>query len=125
MSFFDDDPFESIFEEFFSPGRRVNRKGQFIRSEEDERVSDFIESGNEIYLVFELPGYNEEDIMIMANKGELEIKVQKKSEEVQSYLSQKLKQGLVMKRTLPKFVDTKKFSHTMKNGILEIKFKKK
>ena len=125
MSFFDDDPFESIFEEFFSPGRRVNRKGQFIRSEEDERVSDFIESGNEIYLVFELPGYNEEDIMIMANKGELEIKVQKKSEEVQSYLSQKLKQGLVMKRTLPKFVDTKKFSHTMKNGILEIKFKRK
>ena len=125
MSFFDDDPFESIFEEFFSPGRRVNRKGQFIRSEEDERVSDFIESGNEIYLVFELPGYNEEYIMIMANKGELEIKVQKKSEEVQSYLSQKLKQGLVMKRTLPKFVDTKKFSHTMKNGILEIKFKKK
>ena len=130
MTFFDDnDPFENIVREFF--GGRTSRIGgdnyeEIIESEKEERVIDFIQDENYIYLIFELPGYNEKDISISIKGKELEIIAKKrKMGEVQNYLIQKLNDGLFIKKNLPNFIKTKNFKHTVKNGVLEIVFVKK
>lgn len=127
MGLFDDnDPFESIFEEFFGGSRGGRkRREQFIRGEDEDRTVDFIETIKDIYLLFEVKGYNEKEIFIAVNGGQLEINARKSSkEDVQSYLHQKLKQGLTIKKKLPEFVDAKKMRYTVRNGILEIAFEK-
>ncbi len=83
MGFFEDnDQFESIVKEFFE-GRtsRIGRDNyeEIIESEKEERVIDFIQDENYIYLIFELPGYNEKDISISIKGGELEIITKKRS----------------------------------------------
>lgn len=125
MSFFDDndDPFDSIVREFFrgSPIRR--RREQFIRGESEDRTIDFLEDENHVYLVFELPGFNEKDVSVIVKGKDLEITAQKSNgESMQDYLHQKLRQGLHIKKQLPKFVSSKNFKHNMRNGILEITF---
>lgn len=127
MSFFDnnEDPFDSIVREFFggSPIRR--RNNQFIENEEEDRTVDFIEDESQVYLIFELPGFSEKDISINIKGKELEISAEKnKREDTQEYLNQKLSQGLNIKKKLPSFIKAKNFKHTMKNGVLEIIFKK-
>ena len=129
MGFFDDnDPFENVLKEFFE-GRtsRINRENyeEIIESEREERVIDFIQDENYVYLIFELPGYNEKDISISIKGRELEIIAKKRGDDVQNYLIQKLHEGLFIKKTLPNFIKTKKFRHTIKNGVLEIVFIKK
>lgn len=129
MSFFDDndDPFDSIVREFFggSPMRRGGRREQFIRGEDEDRTIDFIEDDDYVYLIFELLGFNEKDVSVIIKGKELEITAQKSNEEnMQEYFNQKLRQGLVLKKQLPNFVSLKNFSHTMRNGILEIIFTK-
>ena len=42
MNFFNDDPFEDIVKEFFSPRQRGNTE-EVIKGEEEERTIDFIE----------------------------------------------------------------------------------
>jgi len=128
MSFIDDnnDPFEDIIRNFIggSPMRRA-RKEQFIRGEEDDRNIDFVEDEDYVYLVFELPGYNEKDISVFVEGNRLEITAQKSDgENVQDYLGQKLRQGLHVKKKLPDIVNPKNFSKTMRNGVLEIIFSK-
>jgi len=129
--FFGEDPFESIVKEFFGAGSEVRPdirryREKIIKGEEEERIIDFIEDNNKIYLIFELPGYDEKDILINIKGKELEIKINKKSSEgIQDYLIQKLHQEIFIKKILPKFINTKKFTHTMKNGVLEIIFNKK
>ncbi len=130
MTFFEDnDQFESIVRELF--GGKVSRIGrdnyeEIIESEKEERVIDFIQDENYIYLIFELLGYDEKDISISIKGRELEIIAKKrKMEEVQNYLIQKLNEGLFIKKSLPNFIKTKNFKHTIKNGILEIVFIKK
>ena len=126
MEFFDDDPFENIFEELFGRERRIDRKNQFIRGEKEERTDDFIENKNKIYLIFEFPGYTEKDIIVQVSKNELEIHVKKQNgENIQNYLNKKLREGITIKKELPKFINPKKFSQTIRNGILEIAFNKK
>jgi HSP20 family protein len=128
MGFFDDDPFEDILREFFSPESRTGRKrnGTIIQGEEEDRIIDFVEEKNKVYLIFELPGYNEKDIMVIVKNKELEIRAQKNDrEEVQTYLAPKLSKGFFIRKTLPKFINPKRFSHTMRNGILEVVFNKK
>ncbi|MFC1682242.1 Hsp20/alpha crystallin family protein [Nanoarchaeota archaeon] len=130
MGFFDEDPFEDLFKDFFggtSPKSRKYRE-QIIQGEEEDRTIDFLEDEKKIYFIFELSGYNESDIIIEVNKNILEIKASKKNcdiENVQDYLSKKLCNGLIIKKTLPNFINSKKFSNTMKNGVLEVIFNKK
>lgn len=130
MGFFEDnDSFENIVREFFE-GRtsEIGRDNyeEIIESEKEERVIDFIQDENYIYLIFELPGYNEKDISISIKGRELEIIAKKRSVgEVQNYLMQKLNNGLFIKKNLPNFIKTKNFKHTVKNGVLEIVFVKK
>jgi HSP20 family molecular chaperone IbpA len=130
MGFFDDnDPFNSIVREFFGdlPIRRNGIRQKFIMGEDEDRTIDFVEDENNIYLVFELPGYHEKDISVIVKGKELEITAHKSNgENIQDYLHQKLRQGLHLKKQLPNFVNPKDFSYTMKNGVLEmifIKFK--
>jgi len=130
MGFFEDnDQFESIVRELF--GGRASRIGrdnyeEIIGSEKEERVIDFIQDENYVYLIFELPGYDEKDISISIEGRELEIIAKKrKMGEVQNYLIQKLNEGLFIKKSLPNFIKTKNFKHTIKNGVLEIVFIKK
>ena len=132
MSFFNnEDPFEDIIREFFGSRNGIrsntqNYEKRVIKGEEENRKIDFIETINKIYLIFELPGYNEKEIIITIKGKELQIKTTKKlNESVQKYLIEKLNQGLFIKKNLPKFVNAKKFEYTMKNGILEISFNKK
>lgn len=129
MGFFDeDDPFDSIIREFFGGRQGVPRrqKETIIRGEEEDRNIDFIESDENIFLVFELPGYNEKDVIVMVKGKELEISARKNNkEEIQDYLTDKLRRGMVFRRDLPNSVNLKKFSHSMRNGVLEIVFEKR
>lgn len=127
MNFFNDDPFEDIVREFFGQEEgREKHPHEIIRGEEDERTIDFIETENKVFLVFEIPGYSKEDIILNVKKAEVEIIVKKKNlENVQDYLSQKLRHGIYFKKHLPNFVNHKKFNWTLKNGILEVSFDKK
>ena len=129
MGFFDDDQFENIVRELFggdtSRIRRDNYE-EIIESEKEERVIDFIQDEDYVYLIFELLGYNEKDISISIKGRELEIIAKKRgTSEVQNYLIQKLNEGLFIKKNLPNFIKTKNFKHTVKNGVLEIVFIKK
>ena len=130
MGFFeDDDSFENIVREIFE-GRtsRIRRDsyGQIIESEKEERVIDFIEDDNYVYIIFELQGFNEKDISISIKGREREITAKKRNVgEVQNYLIQKLSNGFFIKKNLPNFIKTKNFKHTVKNGVLEIVFIKK
>jgi len=124
---FNDDPFENIINEFFGRGqaRRENQQS-VIQGEEEDRLIDFIEDDKNIYLIFEFPGFNEKDITIIVKGRELQINVKKEiTESVQEYLIPKLHKGITINKTLPKIINPKKFSYTIKNGILEIVFNKK
>jgi len=126
MGPFDNDPFNDILEGLFGQGSRVQRRRQFIEGEEEERTVDFIENDGKIYLIFELLGYTKKDVVVIVNGTHLEIRVQKSNGvNMQTYLSQKLRNKLIIRKELPKFINPKKFSHTLKNGILEIIFDKK
>lgn len=127
MGFFDDDPFEDILREFFdhSPSERRMRRRTIIKGEEEERNIDFVESEDKAYLVFELPGYSEKEVIVFLKGNELEITAKKENGEgMQSYLNEKLKGGIHFNRILPKFINAKKFNKSMKNGVLEIVFEK-
>lgn len=138
MGFFDDDdmndPFQNIFREFFGSAEGPYRKGrknyseEIIEGEEEDRIIDFVESEDYVYLVFELPGYDEKDISVSVKGRDLEIKATKKNcdiEKIQNYLSQKLCRGIFIKKILPNALETKGFKHTVRNGILEVVFSKK
>ena len=125
MGFFDDDPFEDIVREFFSSSPVTRHREQFIIGEDEDRIIDFVEDKAKVYLVFELPGYNEKDISVIVKGKELKITAQKSNREnIQDYLYQKLSQGFSIKKNLPNFVSPKNFSYTMRNGVLEIVFNK-
>ena len=129
MSFFDDfnnDSFEEVIKEFFEPSSRVKGNGTIIQGEEEDRNIDFIETRDKIYVVFELPGYGKKDVILNVIRNDIEIKIQKKGDElIQNYLKGKLHEGIFFRRSLPKFVNTKKYKYSMKNGILEVVFEKK
>ena len=130
MGFFgDNDQFEDIIREFLGDSNSRIRRDDYeeiIGGEVEEGIIDFIEDENYIYLIFELPGYDEKDILISIKGRKLEIIVKKKSiGEVQDYLIEKLNTGFFIKKNLPSFIKTKNFKHTLKNGILELVFIKK
>ncbi|MBI2631910.1 Hsp20/alpha crystallin family protein [Candidatus Pacearchaeota archaeon] len=121
---FNDDPFDGIFEEFFGRGRPgFKRREKFIVGEDEERTVDVIEVGDKAYLIFELPGFDEEDVSINTKGKTIEISIEKKNVDgIKEYLAQKLASGLKYARKLPDSISPKNFSYSLKNGILEIKF---
>jgi HSP20 family molecular chaperone IbpA len=125
---FGDDFFDEIERAFFGQPGEIRRTstGNVLQGEREERVIDYIEEDNNIYFVFELAGYSEEDINVSVNGKELNISANKRNfENVQDYLSSKLSKGIYFRKTIPNNVKAKKFDWTFKNGILEVKFKRK
>ncbi|MCK5149552.1 Hsp20/alpha crystallin family protein [Candidatus Pacearchaeota archaeon] len=126
MSFFDEDPFENIVRDFFGQRSNLHSSENIIKGEDDERIIDFIETKDKLFLVFELPGYSEKDIKVDITKKEIEITAKKNNlENIQEYLARKLSRGEYFKKILPSFVNHKKVNHTFKNGVLEIYFEKR
>lgn len=127
MGFFNDDSFDRIVREFFGESPlRESHKEKIIHGEEENRVIDYSESDGKVYIIFELPGYEEEDVSVMVRGKELEISAKKMSgKNIQGYLVEKLRHGVLINKEIPKFINPKKFSYKLKNGVLEIIFIKK
>ena len=130
MGFFEeDDQFENIVREFLGGGTsRIGKDNyeEIIESEREERVVDFMEDENYVYLIFELQGYGEKDISISIKGRKLEIIAKKRNiEGIPNYLTEKFNKGFFIEKNLPNFIKTKNFKHTVKNGVLEIVFIKK
>jgi len=128
MSFFgEEDPFESIVREFFgeTPRRNYSSK-RVIRSEDDERKTDFLKTSNNIYFIFNLPGFEEKDIEVSVTNEKVGVNAKKRDlNQVQGYLSSKLSKGVRIYKNLPEDVDIKNFKKTFSNGILELTFRRK
>jgi HSP20 family molecular chaperone IbpA len=124
-NFFNDDPFEDIVSSFFGPG--VSRRTRVSRKRErEEDESEFLETSDAFYLILEVPGFNEEDVFIKLKGHELEIQISKKNlEGIKHYLVSKLEQGIHLIKEIPQDANSKNFSYTLKNGILEVKIPKK
>lgn len=124
--FFEDDPFEEIVREFFGHNgisKQRPRRETAITGESEERIIDAIQDEENSYLIFELPGFNEEDVSINIKGAIIEIIVKKKNvEEIKDYLAERLSHGFKYSRKLPNFISTKDYGYTLKNGVLEIKF---
>jgi HSP20 family molecular chaperone IbpA len=129
MGFFDDDndPFEDILNEFFGArrGPRTSSHRRVVSSESEERVIDYIEERDHIYFVFEIPGFKKQDIEIKRKGDTIIVKVKKTNlENIKNYLKDKLSMGVEFQKTIPVRVK-KDYEWTFKNGILEVKFKRK
>jgi HSP20 family molecular chaperone IbpA len=126
MGFFDDDPFEDFVNQFFNRDAGYQRgENEMISGESDERMIDFIETDNDVFIIFELPGYSKEDVEVSVDKAEIEVVAKKKvGESVVPYLAHKLSSGVELRKPLPKSLQKKKHELNFKNGILELRFKK-
>lgn len=128
MSPFGDDFFDEIEKAFFNNSYsrpRTSSSGNVVQSEREERVIDYIEEDNEVYFIFELPGFREKDIHVSLKGNNLNVNVLKKDfSEVKSYLKEKLSQEISFSKNIPVKVD-KNFNKNFKNGILEVKFRRK
>lgn len=133
MDPFGNDPFEDIVREFFGQSARGvrgsrggGRSSRRITPRGDNKTGSFIETDKEIYVIFELPGYKEEDITVNVNDRVIEVIAKKKNlEKVQSYLKEKFSQESNVRKSLPENANKNKYDYKLKNGILEIKFNKK
>ena len=126
MSFFDDDPFEDIVKEFFGNRTKTSSSGNFVKGEQEERVIDYIEEDDFVYLVFELPGYSKEDINIEIKGREIEISAVKENpQNIRPAIAQKLRSGTFFRKILPSGIKIKKHEQSFNNGVLALRFKKK
>ena len=126
MDWHNEDPFDSILKEFFGqPKARRKSSERFTEGEQEDRTIDAIEADGALFLIFELPGFNAKDISIAVSDRRLEIHAQKKdTTAAQVYLHPRLQQGTLIKKTLSASINSKKVTHTYKNGILEVCFEK-
>jgi HSP20 family protein len=126
MAFFNEDPFEDIVREFFSEGSPMGTRRKVIEGEREDRQIDFVDDGEKIYFIFEIPGYDKKDVNVGVQGNELIIKITKRpTEKVQNYLSRKLERGISFRKTIPRDVKKKKHFYEVKNGVLEVTFEKK
>ena len=124
---FGEDPFDRIAREFFGANRDLGGQGNgFIENEEEERNIDFVQTENYVYVVFELPGYKEGDVEVSVNGSDLRVLARgKATESHDDYIARKLQDGVSITKLLPKFVVSKGYKTSFRNGVLEICFKKK
>lgn len=127
MGIFDEtDSFDDIVREFFGqqPGMR-RYQGRASRNEREDKAADVIEDEHYVFLIFELAGYDKNDVSVEVESRELHISAKKSNKEgIQDYLHQKLRRGVSLQKQIPSFINPKKFSFTLKNGVLEIMFEK-
>lgn len=127
MSFIEDDSFDDIVNQFFggrNSARRNPRKN--YSSEVEERSIDFIQTDDNIYLIFELAGFEKDDIDVNIKGKSIEVVAKKIDfEGIKEYLVEKFSRGVSFTREIIDEVNTKDFSYSMNNGVLELKFKRK
>ncbi len=123
----EEDPFESIVREFFGESPRRRRRSEvFTENEEEDRVIDFVETKDKVYVIFELPGYTQKEVTVTIKGNRIEVAAQKRTTtNTQEYLLPRLRQGTLIRKLLPSNILEKKFDMTFKNGILEVSFTKK
>jgi HSP20 family protein len=89
---------------------------------------DVTETDDSIVSAFELPGADKSDIELNVNDDAIEVKVEKKQENVQkgdeSYHSMSARQSFYRHIPLPKNVDASKATAEYKNGILRVEVPK-
>jgi len=127
MGFFDDDPFDEIMKEFLGgTSSRRNSARNVLSGEREERIIDYVEEEDKVYFVFEILGYEKEDISVEVSGDRLKVRaIKKNAEGVQPYLVSKLDKGVYFEKTIPKGIKHKKFNWTFYNGILEVSFLRK
>ncbi|MFW6110973.1 MAG: archaeal heat shock protein Hsp20 [Thermoproteota archaeon] len=91
---------------------KKGRKSPHIKEERAPLV-DVLEEGEEVMVIVELPGVAEEDIDLKASEESLTIQVDTPEREYHRKLS------------LPVEVNPKKYKTSYKNGVLQVRFKKK
>ncbi len=91
---------------------RRSRHGPRIR-EQREPLVDVLDEEEEVVVVAELPGVEKEDIKLQASENELTIIVDTPQRKYHKELP------------LPEEVDSKPVKASYKNGVLEVRFKKK
>lgn len=114
MSFFNEDPFDDLIREFFNHGGSNRRSSKKYYSDYNEASENLVESSKSYYFVMELPSFKNVEIgeKISGDSGKVKIlKIILDDDEEISYI-------------LPKKVKTKDYTHTFKNGILEVEFQK-
>ena len=123
---FDNDPFENIVNQFFGQSARVRRPRARRALEEDSQNTQFIEEGDYVYMIIEIPGYTEKEVSVIVKDSTIFISAKASQKmEAQDYIEQKRRQGLTLEETLPGNVKTKNFTKTFRNGILEVIFEAK
>ncbi len=126
MSFFNDDPFEDIVNQFFGNHSGTKRRSRVRLKDDEEQNTQFIEEENYVYYIIELPGYQEKDIKVGIQENTLVVSAQAvNNSETQNYLAQKHQEGITIQQVIPAYVKTKNFSKTFKNGVLEVTFAKR
>jgi HSP20 family protein len=140
--FFDDfDKMQDSIEQLFNymvDDRPIVRQGlvprgrnrYLMNQNSAEPIVDYCENENEYVTTFEFPGIDKNDIKIDAKNNGIEINIEKK-EEVSSNESDK--EQFTSKRffgykkffTMPENADLSQVSASFKNGVLELRTKKK
>lgn len=122
---FGDDPFDRLVREFFGQNADTSRQNNLIENEDDERNIDFLEDEKHVYLIFELPGFEEKDVAVSVKSGEIIVKAKGNvTESTDDYIANKITSGQTITKILPKFVNHKGYKTTFRNGILEVVFNK-
>jgi HSP20 family molecular chaperone IbpA len=128
MSFFDDENnFDDMVNQLFggAQGRRRTTR-RTAQSEEEGRTIDFTETDDSIYVIFELSGYDEDDVSVRVEGKTLEVSAKKKVlDDVKEYLAAKLSAGIIYQKALPENAISKDFDYSIKNGVLEVKLRRK
>ena len=125
-------PFEDFmkpFDEFMEPLFPRSMRSFFSDFNKREPSFDIQDRGDKFVVTAELPGFGKDDVEVRVNPTSLELKAEKKTDEVKKEAdgTQGRKSYSYFQRylTLPESVMTEKVEGTMKNGVLELKLPKK
>ncbi|MGV8142728.1 MAG: Hsp20/alpha crystallin family protein [Candidatus Pacearchaeota archaeon] len=125
MGYNEDDPFESIVNQFFGGARGVRRSRVKRVVDEEDQNTQFIEEEDYVYLIVELPGYSEKDIDMEVDNDTITVSAKAKQIVAQDYLARKQKEGITIEQIVPENIRTKNFKKTFRNGVLEVTFEKR
>jgi len=121
------------FEEIRNFRRRMRRMWSFPEFEVPanfrEPLADIIDEGAELVALVELPGVNKEDIQVNVTPTMLRIRVEKKKEKEEKetgyYYRERSYGGFYRAISLPTEVLPEQVKASYKNGVLEVRMKKK
>ena len=94
-----------------------------------EPLTDIMDEGEDLTALMELPGVNKDDIMVSTTTNTLRVKVEKKEDKEEGdenyYYRERRYGGYYRAISLPSEVLPDKVKASYKNGVLEVRMKKK